>query len=134
MRDKDGVTPLMCAADYACDAAVKELLALGADYAIKKKDGTVAAHRAAASPRADGSPDSDFSKAAARATKMLIEASEGGGTGVSTLEASSDAGTPFLAACSRGAVATIMTLAGMGANAAATLKSGVGRVVHKPTY
>ena len=43
VQDKDGVTPLMSAADYACDAAVKELLALGANHAVVKSDGTMAA-------------------------------------------------------------------------------------------
>jgi hypothetical protein len=124
VQDKDGVTPLMSAADYACDAAVKELLALGANHAIAKSDGTMAVHRAAASARANGPPTSDASKAAANAVKLLILAS--GGSGEGTLNAPSEAGTPFLMACSRGAEATIILLAAMGANASATLRSGVG--------
>ena len=125
VKDKDGTTPLMCAADYACDKAVQELLKLGADHSIVKSDGMMAVHRAAASARADGPADSELSKAAANATKMLVHASEGGGA-ASNLEAPSPAGTPFLLACSRGAQATITTLAGMGANCAATTKGGIG--------
>ena len=83
-------------------------------------------HRAAASARADGPPTSESSKAAANAVKLLIEASTAKGGGASSLDAPSQSGTPFLAACSRGAEGTIAMLAEMGANAAATMRSGVG--------
>ena len=47
-RDEEGTTPLMSAADDARDAAVRELLTLGADAAAARRDGTRAVHRARA--------------------------------------------------------------------------------------
>ena len=125
VKDKDGVTPLMSAADYAKDAAVRELLKLGAKHDAKKSDGVMAIHRAASSALSDGPPTDTCSKNAANAVRILVEASEGGAD-AGTLDAPSDAGTPFLCACARGAEATVRCLAAKGANAAATLRSGVG--------
>ena len=125
VKDKDGVTPLMSAADYAKDAAVRELLKLGAKHDAKKSDGVMAVHRAASSALSDGPPTDTCSKNAANAVRLLVEASEGGAD-AGTLDAPSDAGTPFLCACARGAEATIRCLAAKGANAAATLRNGVG--------
>ena len=56
VKDKEGTTPLMSAADYARVDAVDALLALGADASIAKPDGTLAIHRAASSALADGDP------------------------------------------------------------------------------
>ena len=56
VKDKEGTTPLMSAADYARVDAVDALLALGADASIPKPDGTLAIHRAASSALADGDP------------------------------------------------------------------------------
>jgi len=130
----------MSAADYANDAAVAELLALGARHSAAKSDGTLAVHRAASSVRAAGPPADATSVSAANATRLLIQASvseaastreadadaDSSAAGTSTLDASSDAGTPFLLACSRGAEATIVMLAEMGADTRATLRTGVG--------
>ena len=101
VKDKDGVTPLMSAADYAKDAAVRELLKLGAKHDAKKSDGVMAVHRAASSALSDGPPTDTCSKNAANAVRLLVEASEGGAD-AGTLDAPSDAGTPFLCACARG--------------------------------
>ena len=98
VKDKDGVTPLMSAADYAKDAAVRELLKLGAKHDAKKSDGVMAIHRAASSALSDGPPTDTCSKNAANAVRILVEASEGGAD-AGTLDAPSDAGTPFLCAC-----------------------------------
>lgn len=82
------------------DPYEEELLELGADHAVKRPDGTLAVHRAASSPRSSGPPEDAASQSAANCTKFLIQASEGG-AGTSTLDAASEAGTPFLMACSR---------------------------------
>lgn len=83
------------------EPCAEELLALGANHAIAKSDGTMAVHRAASSARAEGPPSCDASKSAANAVRLLIQASAEGG-GESTMDAPSSAGTPFLMACSRG--------------------------------
>ena len=62
-EDKDGVTPLMAAATHGKDAAVRELLALGADHTIAKSDGMMAVHRAASSAALAELPTGDTSKA-----------------------------------------------------------------------
>ena len=80
VKDKDGVTPLMSAADYAKDAAVRELLKLGAKHDAKKSDGVMAVHRAASSALSDGPPTDTCSKNAANAVRILVEASEGART------------------------------------------------------
>ena len=122
-KDNDGTTPLMAAADYARDAAVRELLALGADAAVAKPDGTRAVHRAASSALSSGPVDDPNSIAAASATEALIDADAEKDV---FLNCPSDVGTPFLCACARGAEATARMLTAKGADARAVTPAGVG--------
>ena len=120
-RDKDGTTPLMAAADYARDAAVRELLLLGADASVAKKDGTRAVHRAASSALSSGPVDDPNAVAAASATETLIDADA-----EKNVDVQSEVGTPFLCACARGAEATVRMLARRGADVRATTPAQVG--------
>ena len=120
-RDKDGTTPLMAAADYARDAAVRELLLLGADASVAKKDGTRAVHRAASSALSSGPVDDPNAVAAASATETLIDADA-----QKNVDVVSEVGTPFLCACARGAEATVRMLALRGADVRATTPAQVG--------
>lgn len=120
-RDKDGTTPLMAAADYARDAAVRELLLLGADASVAKKDGTRAVHRAASSALSSGPVDDPNAVAAASATETLIDADA-----EKNVDVQSEVGTPFLCACARGAEATVRMLALRGADVRATTPAQVG--------
>ena len=120
-RDKDGTTPLMAAADYARDAAVRELLSLGADASVAKKDGTRAVHRAASSALSSGPVDDPNAVAAASATETLIDADA-----QKNVDVVSEVGTPFLCACARGAEATVRMLALRGADVRATTPAQVG--------
>ena len=118
-RDEEGTTPLMSAADYARDAAVRELLTLGADAAAARSDGTRAVHRAASSALAGNKPINDPDAiAAASATEALVDAEKDVEKNV-FLNAQSQVGTPFLCACARGAEATARMLAARGADARA---------------
>ena len=122
-KDKDGATPLMAAADYARDAAVRELLTLGADAAAAKPDGTRAVHRAASSVLSSGPMDDPNSIAAASATETLVDADA---EKEKAVDRPSDIGTPFLCACARGAEATARMLVRRGADVRAVTPAGVG--------
>ena len=125
-RDEEGTTPLMSAADYARDAAVRELLTLGADAAAARSDGTRAVHRAASSALAGNKPINDPDAiAAASATEALVDAEKDVEKNV-FLNAQSQVGTPFLCACARGAEATARMLAARGADVRAVTPAGVG--------
>lgn len=123
-RDEEGTTPLMSAADYARDAAVRELLTLGADAAAARRDGTRAVHRAASSTLAGNKPINDPDAiAAASATEALVDADV-----EKNVDAQSQVGTPFLCACARGAEATARMLAARGADVRAVTPAAVGAV------
>ena len=121
-RDEEGTTPLMSAADYARDAATRELLTLGADAAAARNDGTRAVHRAASSALAGNKPVNDPDAiAAASATEALVDADP-----QKNVDPQSQVGTPFLCACARGAEATARMLAARGADARAVTPASVG--------
>ena len=121
-RDEEGTTPLMSAADYARDAATRELLTLGADAAAARNDGTRAVHRAASSALAGNKPVNDPDAiAAASTTEALVDAD-----GEKNVDPQSQVGTPFLCACARGAEATARMLAARGADARAVTPASVG--------
>ena len=113
----------MAAADYARDAAVRELLTLGADAAAAKPDGTRAVHRAASSVLSSGPMDDPNSIAAASATETLVDADA---EKEKAVDRPSDIGTPFLCACARGAEATARMLVRRGADVRAVTPAGVG--------
>ena len=123
-RDEEGTTPLMSAADYARDAATRELLTLGADAAAARNDGTRAVHRAASSALAGNKPVNDPDAiAAASTTEALVDAEKNVEKNV---DPQSQVGTPFLCACARGAEATARMLAARGADARAVTPASVG--------
>jgi ankyrin repeat protein len=122
-RDEEGTTPLMSAADYARDAATRELLTLGADAAAERNDGTRAVHRAASSALAGNKPVNDPDAiAAASTTEALVDAENV----EKNVDPQSQVGTPFLCACARGAEATARMLAARGADARAVTPASVG--------
>jgi ankyrin repeat protein len=126
VKDKEGTTPLMSAADYARVDAVDALLALGADASIAKPDGTLAIHRAASSALADGDPSDACAVAAAAVVKTLSALPSGASESSSFIESKSSFGTPFLCACARGSESCVAQLSALGADATATLPNGVG--------
>ena len=126
VKDKEGTTPLMSAADYARVDAVDALLALGADASIAKPDGTLAIHRAASSALADGDPSDACAVAAAAVVKTLGALPSGASKSSSFIESKSSFGTPFLCACARGSESCVAQLSALGADATATLPNGVG--------
>lgn len=122
----------MSACDYARDGAVRELLTLGADWTLSKKDdNTRAVHRAASSALSSGPASDPNSIAAANCVETLIDADVGKfgkGDYSKTIDRPSDIGTPFLCACARGAELTITMLAKRGCNTHVTTPANVGAV------